>query len=464
MLTTETRIQLPGKFRSLLGTRARFKGYYSGRAGAKTHSLATAIVYDMASHPNLRALCCREIQRSIKESVKRVIDDKIVRLGLAHMFRSTATEIAGTNGSWCGFEGLRSSINSIRSYEGIDRVWVEEASTVSQTSLDTLTPTIRAPGSELWFSWNPRFPTDPVDAMFRGEGSRDRPPAELMRSYDEWMISQALTVEDNHWFPDAMRAEMEWDKLRDPDRYRHVWLGEYLQLSSTRVFKNWKVGTIDQADVLYPMRIGTIGAEKLYETKEVEDGSYQIVPLGTPYYGADFGFSVAPTVLVRIYAYPKRRILYIDAEVSEVGCSIEDTPALFDGIEGPSARQWPITADSSRPETIHHMRSHGYPNTKGARKGPGSLEEGVEFLQNYDIIVHPNCKRARNELTLYSFEVDKLTNAVLPKLADDHNHVIDAIRYAVEDLRRAAILAIPLVITQPRTFFGDYQAGDGYTP
>lgn len=462
MLATNSRIQLPKKFNSLLGTTARFKGYYSGRAGAKSHTLAQGIIINMATRPNLRVLCCREIQRSIKESVKRLLDDKIIALGLGHMFHSTAKEISSRNGSWCGFEGLRNNMESIRSYEGIGLVWTEEASTVSQNSFDTLTPTIRVKGSELWFSWNPRSPKDPVDAFFRGPGAQLRPPPELMTDYDEWIISQQLQVEDNKFFPDTMRAEMEWDKRRDPDRYRHVWLGDYLQMSSSRVFKNWKIGTLDQADALYPERMAAPGVEKLFEWKETEDGRMLLEPQGTPNYGADFGFSIDPTVLVRVYVYPKRRILYIDAEVTKVGLPIEDTPNFFDQIEGPSPRRWPITADSSRPETIQYIASHGYDGIKGARKGAGSLEEGVEFLQGYDIIVHPNCARSIDELTLYSYEVDKLTNAVLPKFADKHNHVIDAIRYAVEDLRRAAIFAVPLVLTQPRTFFGDYIAGDGY--
>jgi phage terminase large subunit len=130
--------------------------------------------------------------------------------------------------------------------------------------------------------------------------------------------------------------------------------------------------------------------------------------------------------------------LYVDREVYRVGCKIEDTPALFDMLDNKQARQWPITADSARPETIAHMRDHGYPRMVPAKKGADSVKEGVEFLKNYDIVVHPDCRNTVDELAKYSYLIDKKTEQVLPKLSDKKNHVIDALRYAVESLRRAA--------------------------
>jgi phage terminase large subunit len=103
----------------------------------------------------------------------------------------------------------------------------------------------------------------------------------------------------------------------------------------------------------------------------------------------------------------------------------------------PEAEKWPITADSARPETISHMRRHGFPKIMSAVKGPKSVEEGVEFLKSFDIIVHPRCVHTIDELTLYSFETDPLTGAVMPKLRDKNNNVIDALRYACEGVRRA---------------------------
>jgi phage terminase large subunit len=337
----------------------------------------------------MRILCAREVQKSIADSVKRLLDDDIERMGMGYFFDSTLTEIRGANGSLFIFAGLKTNVDTVKSTEGIDIAWVEEANTVSQASLSTLIPTVRKEGSELWFSWNPKDAKDPVDSMFRGQ----HPPPDA--------IVRKVTFEDNPWFPDVLRKDMEWDRKRDPEKYAHIWLGEYQRNSEARVFRNWR---IDSFDVPADAR---------------------------PYYGADWGFAIDPTVLVRSWIIG--RTLYIDQEAYEVGCPIDKTPALFDKVEG--ARKWPITADSSRPDTIDYMRSHGYPHIQAAKKGPGSLEEGVEFLKSFDIVVHPNCKHVIDELTMYSYKVDKLTSEVLPVLEDRHNHTLDALRYSAEQVR-----------------------------
>lgn len=426
-------MRLPAAFAPLMLRRARYKIFRSGRGVAKTHSFATALIARVSQRGE-RWLCCREIQRSMKESVKRVLDLKIDQMGLNHRFHSTANQISCDNGGWLGFEGLRNNIDNIRSYEDLDGVWLEEAATVSQSSLDILIPTIRKPGSEIWASYNPRFPTDPIDKLATGSLEQDSEDffremaqkTELGKYYDEWVVVRSLQISDNPFFPITLAAEMERDRRRDPDRYAHIWLGQYARMSASRVFHNWKVGTM-----------------------EVPEGH-------RPHYGVDWGFSIDPTVGLRIYVFPATRTLYIDREVSKVGCPIDKTPALLDDLDEGAMRKWPAKADSSRPETINYMKSHGYPNIVGARKGPGSVEEGVEFLKNWDIIVHPNCKGVATELSLYSYEIDKQTNEVLPELADKHNHFIDALRYAVEDLRRGGKILIPLMGTAARTFFGDH--------
>jgi phage terminase large subunit len=117
-----------------------------------------------------------------------------------------------------------------------------------------------------------------------------------------------------------------------------------------------------------------------------------------------------------------------------VGCDIVDTPNLF--LTVPEAEKWPIVADSSRPETVSYMRQNGFPKIMGAVKGTGSVEDGIEFLKGYDIIVHPRCKHVADELLHYSYKTDPLTGKVLPILADKKNHTIDALRYACEAVRR----------------------------
>mgnify|MGYP003328318884 FL=1 len=149
-------------------------------------------------------------------------------------------------------------------------------------------------------------------------------------------------------------------------------------------------------------------------------------------FGADWGFAKDPTVLIRCHIVGRK--LYVDYEAYMVGCEIMNTPSLF--LTVPESDKWPIIADSSRPETISHLRQNGYPKIMAAVKGKDSVHEGVEFLKSYDIVVHPRCKHTIQELSLYSWKVDKQTEAILPVLADENNHVIDALRYACEAVRR----------------------------
>lgn len=128
------------------------------------------------------------------------------------------------------FQGMQDhTADSIKSLEGYDIAWVEEAQSLSQRSLDLLRPTIRKESSELWFSWNPNLETDPVNALLRGE----TPPLGAV-------VVQA-NYRDNPWLPEVLSAEIEYDRRRDPEKFAHVWLGEYQRNSEARVFRNWKI-------------------------------------------------------------------------------------------------------------------------------------------------------------------------------------------------------------------------------
>lgn len=193
----------------------RYKAFYGGRGSAKSHSLATALLILGGQKP-LRILCAREVQLSIKDSVKQLLDDKIAALGMGEFYQSLNNEIRGANGTQFIFAGLgKMTTDQIKSMEGIDVVWVEEAQTISANSLEILIPTIRKPGSELWFSWNPRHPTDPVDQRFRGEVT------------PEDAIIRRVNYDDNPFFPEELDAERNFDRQHKPERYGHVWLGDY---------------------------------------------------------------------------------------------------------------------------------------------------------------------------------------------------------------------------------------------
>ena len=356
-------------------------------------------------------VCIREIQKSLNQSVKKLIELKITELDVASEFVVQESKILSRNGGQIIFMGMQNhTADSIKSLEGYDIAWCEESQSLSQRSLDLLRPTIRKPHSEIWFSWNPNLASDPVDTLLRG----DHPPPDA--------VVVEANYRDNPWLPDVLKAELEYDQRRDPDKFRHVWLGEYQQNSEARVFKNWVI-------------------------EEFESQPGAIFRLG-----ADWGFASDPSVLVRCHIEGKR--LYVDHEAWMVGCEIDQLPDLFDRV--PDSRKWFITADSARPETISYMQKHGFPKINPARKGAGSLEEGVEFLKSFDIVVHPRCQHLIDELTLYRYKTDPLTGTVLPILQDKNNHVIDALRYACEGARHASK---PI---ERKVYVSQYAGGGGW--
>ena len=188
----------------------RYKGARGGRGSGKSHFFAELLVEEaMAGH--IRAACLREVQGSIKDSSKQLIEDKIEKLGLSALFRITEREISGPNDSLFIFRGLSSNTAAgIKSLEGFNRCWIDEAQAISRRSLEIATPTFRAPGAEMRFSWNPVKVTDPVEVFFRRhEGDKDF--ALVTANYG-----------DNPWLPEGLRADMERDRRRDPDPYAHV--------------------------------------------------------------------------------------------------------------------------------------------------------------------------------------------------------------------------------------------------
>lgn len=370
---------------------ARYKGAHGGRGSGKSHEFAESLI-QKASIEKVDAVCIREVQKSLGQSVKKLLEMKIEKLGVSHLFEVQRDKILCPYGGQIIFQGMQNhTADSIKSLEGYDIAWVEEAQSLSQRSMDLLRPTIRKESSELWFTWNPKSATDPVDALLRGD---DIP-------------KNAVIVEvnylDNPWFPDVLKAEMEYDRNRDMEKYLHIWKGEYEKNSEARVFKNWKVEDFD--------------------TKE--DATLR--------FGADWGFANDPTVLIRGYCVG--RTIYFDYEAYQVGCEIMDTPDLFMTV--PDSERWPIVADSARPETISHMKKNGFPKIMPAVKGAKSVDEGIEWLKSYDIVVHPRCIHLIDELETYKYKVDDKTGEVLPILEDKNNHVIDSARYAFEAMRRA---------------------------
>lgn len=384
-------IRVPEAFELLEGPH-RYVGAHGGRGSGKSQYFGERWLRENIAD-RLDFVCLRETLKSLEFSVKKLLETKISQYNAGAYFEVQDRRIISKRGGVTIFEGMQNhTADSIKSLEGFDRAWFEEAQAASDKSLTLLRPTIRKPGSQLWFSWNPDKETDPVDVLLRGK----TPPPESAIVEVNYM--------DNPWLPDELRAELEYDKKRDPEKFAHVWLGQYRRNSEARVFKSWRVEEFD------------------------------IDPAWTLRQGADWGFSIDPSVLVQCAIVG--RTLYVSYEAYRVGCEVDFLPDLFRTI--PDAERWPTTADSARPETISYMQRHGFPKMLAAVKGARSLEEGIEFLRSFDIVVHPRCVHTIQELGAYSYEVDPLTSQVLPKLQDKDNHVIDSLRYACEGARRAA--------------------------
>ena len=383
--------QVPAEFAAFADPH-RFKIAYGGRAGMRSWSVAQLLLVLGLQTKRLIG-CFREYQSSIRDSAHRLLSDQITRLGLDEYYTIQRDVIRGSNGTEFVFRGLHHNSQEIKSTEGIDIAWVEEAENVSAESWDVLIPTIRKPGSEIWASFNPADEESPTYRRFVIKGQADQ-------------VTVYTTYLDTHrhgWLPKEIYNQAEHDKEHDPDRYEWIWLGQPRKISNARIFT----------------------------------GKYRVAEFDTPegarfFHGADWGFAQDPTVVVRTFVIGNT--LYVDQESFGVGVEMQELPALFDRV--PTAKKWPIPADSARPETIAWMQRQGY-DVYGAEKWAGSIEDGIEYLRSFDeILIHPRCERTAEEARLYSYKVDRRSGEVLPVVMDAHNHCWDAIRYAhVNEIR-----------------------------
>lgn len=400
-----------------------YRGAHGGRGSAKSYNFAKmAAVFAMVEP--LRVLATREFQVSIKESFHAELKAAIQsEPWLEASFDIGVDYIRGigpnNRGSEFIFRGLHRNIGSLKSLSGIDLTIVEEAEDVPEESWLALEATVlRKARSEIWPIWNPKDEGSPVDVRMRSGIT------------DSSLISIAeLNWRDNPWFPKNLRLLRDREQKRlDPGVYEWVWEGGYLKNSNARVFRHL--------------------TKQFFE---VPDDALLL-------HGADWGYSIDPTVLVRAFigkwqngkaVYdPTGDCLFVSHERFEVGLEIDDAVQDWDKLvpNAPGdARRWTIIADSANPQMISHLNRHGY-NVEGAIKGPNSVQEGVRFLQDYNIVVHPRCENTYREFLGYMFKIDPLTRKITPVLADKDNHVIDSLRYAVEPIRNP----------KPVTLFGNY--------
>ena len=235
--------QVPPVFRPLLNP-ARYKGAYGGRGSGKSHFFGELMVARCLT-PGTRAVCIRETQKSLAQSSKRMVEDKIIALGVGHQFNVLYDRIETPGNGLIIFTGMQDhTAESIKSLEGFHVAWIEEAQTLSARSLALLRPTIREPGSEIWASWNPRRKSDAIDEFLRTQ----KP---------EGAVVVEANWRDNPWFPEVLKAERELDFQLYPDRYFHVWEGEY-----ARAFEGAYFATV-LAAARMEGRIGKVTADPL---------------------------------------------------------------------------------------------------------------------------------------------------------------------------------------------------------
>lgn len=388
----------------------RYRCSHGGRGSAKTRTFAmmTAVkAYQAMMNGEAGViLCAREFMNSLEESSMQEVKQAILSVPwLAANFdigeKYIRTIDKSVNYVFCG---LRHNLDSIKSKARILLCWVDEAESVSEIAWQKLSPTVREEGSEIWVTWNPERDGSATDKRFRKEAGDD-------------CITVEMNYTDNPWFPDVLEGERLNDERRlDPATYAWVWEGAYLENSDKQVLAG-KYRTAEFSDNLWKE------AERLF-------------------FGADFGFAKDPNTLVRSFILHNR--LYIEYEAYGQHTELDHMPELYDTI--PGVRDWPIKADSARPETISYLKRQGF-NISAAEKWQGSVEDGIAHLRGFDeIIIHPRCKNVAREARLWSYKTDRITGEVLPKLADGNEHCWDGIRYSLDGHIKRKSQAVGMLI------------------
>ena len=363
--------------------------WHGGRGSAKTNALIKIAILESFIDDGV-ILCCREIQKSIADSLYSAIVNFISDNKIDHLFKITLGEIVNlqTNARFI-FAGLKSNITSIKSIDKLRVILTDEAENITQQSWDYLRPTPRYGHTHTYVVFNPRFETDPTWQEF------------VVRA-DENTILTEINWRDNPWFPESLERQRQRSLLGDAGRYAWIWEGKFLQISDSSIL-----------------------AKKL----KVQD--FEIIEgFSTPYIGIDWGFSVDPTAAIECYVF--NECLYIRNAASRVGLELDDTATyLINHI--PTIIKYTSRADNARPETISKVKKD-IPLIKACKKWKGSVEDGVVYLQSFkQIIIHPDAECCFSELSSYNYKTDNNGDPTTV-IEDSSNHYADALRYALEPL------------------------------
>lgn len=362
-----------------------------GRGAAKSQALAAIGILESYIDDGV-ILCCREIQKSVSDSIYSMLVSYIEDKGLSKDFKVLNTSITNIRtGAEFIFAGLKSNITSIKSINKLRVVLVDEAENVTQNSWDILLPTPRYGDVRIYVVFNPRFEDDPTYQEF-------------VAKTDPRKLVIDIQYTDNPWFPPSLERQRQRDAKGDAGRYAWIWKGKFLQIT--------------EASIL---------AKKLV-TREFEiDDSF-----GDPLIGIDWGFSNDPNAVTE--SYVKENTLYIRNAAKKIGLELDDT-AEWLVKHVPKIKKFTSRADNSRPETISkvkHDKENPIPLIKACKKWTGCVEDGIAQLQSFDeIVIHPDAEECKAELTAYSFKKDKFDEITAIPL-DLDNHFADSLRYGIE--------------------------------
>ncbi|HCC04982.1 TPA: PBSX family phage terminase large subunit [Patescibacteria group bacterium] len=375
---------IPTEFKRLLDTDWREASVHGGRFSLKSHTVARILLI-RARQKKIRVLCCREMQNSIADSSHQLLSDLIRQYNLTDFKVTDKSIINSINGSDFLFKGLHRNEQSIKSTEGVDIAWVEEAQTITTSSLEILTPTVRKEGSQIVYTYNRLEEADPVHNRLVIEG---RPNTIVIN------VNYDVALKYN-MMPDVIRLEMEDDKKNRPDLYKHKWLGEPLELSESRIYKNWNF--IDE--IPYEARLER--------------------------YGLDFGWIPDMSALVAIYYYNGGYIL------DEVRCQLEwSNREIAETIK--NLPQALTVADSAEPKSIAEIKMYGV-NIIGAKKFPDSLRQGIKIVQDLKISVTRRSLNVINGYKSWLWKLDKNGN-ILAGIPEHEPDPLAGARYALETL------------------------------
>ena len=380
-------MQIPKEFSRLFDKDWREAAVWGGRFSLKSHTVARILLV-RARMSKIRVACFREFQNSIADSSHQLLADLIKQYELNEFQVIDNSILNKINGSDFIFKGLHRNEQSIKSIEGIDIAWVEEAQTVSKESIEILTPTVRKEGSQIIYTYNRLLEDDPVHTRLVVEG---RPNTlQINVNYD-------VAIKYG-WMPESVRQEMEDDKAKRPSLYRYKWLGEPNSLER-RIYKDWEI------------------IEEIPHEARLER------------YGLDFGFTNDPTVIEAIYKYNNAFI--IDEVAYQKGLSNKSIADIFLNIERAL-----VIADSAEPKSIDEIKGYGI-NIIGAIKGPGSVNKGIQFVQDQRIFITKRSIKTYKAYSNYLFRED--SRGVIINEPDDTIHEwsnpMDAVRYGLDSYR-----------------------------